>query len=157
MVDVFPRRNMIWIATTIGICLCLPVYLLANCKNDCTAFQKVLQTVGMFLFRMAMSFSFTNFILTQFELFPTQVRDMAVQVVSSTGYIAVSMVPIVSKLLLKAFNISVTECFLFNCLVILVLTYFIPETYDNPPPDIIEELRQFDDDEMVNSIHNETP
>ena len=137
MVDEFPRRRMIAIATTIGILLCLPVYFLANCKANCTPFQKVFQTLGLFLFRMAMSFSFTTFILTQFELFPTQVRDMAVQVVSSTGYVAVSMIPIVSKLLLKAFNISVTECFLFNCVVILILTYFIPETYNNPPPDII--------------------
>jgi hypothetical protein len=32
---------------------------------------------------------------------------MAVNVVASTGYIAVSMIPVVSKLLLKTFNISV--------------------------------------------------
>lgn len=80
---------------------------------------------------------------------------MAVQVISSTGYIAVSLIPVVSKLLLKAFNISVTQCFLFNCFVIMVLTYFIPETYNNPPPDIIEELCQEDDDD-VKSIDDDT-
>ena len=89
-----------------------------------------------------MSFTFTTFILTQFELFPTQVRGMAVQVVSATGYIAVAMIPVVSKLLLKAFNISAISCFLFNCVVIGILTYFIPETFNNPPPDVIEELNE---------------
>ncbi len=75
---------------------------------------------------MAMSFTFTTYILTQFELFPTQVRGMAVQIVSSSGYVAVSMIPVVSKLLLKTYNISAVSCFLFNCVVILFLTYFIP-------------------------------
>lgn len=87
---------------------------------------------------MAMSFTFTTYILTQFELFPTQVRGMAVQIVSSSGYIAVAMVPVVSKLLLKALNISVSQCFIFNCVVILILAYFVPETYNNPAPDMIE-------------------
>ena len=66
MVDDFPRRKMIWVATAVGICICIPVYLVTDCKNSCSPFQKVFQTVGLFLFRMAMSFSFTTFILTQF-------------------------------------------------------------------------------------------
>lgn len=138
MVDEFERRKMMMISTLIGIGLCLPVAILSNCSNNCTHFQQIFQTVGLFLFRMAMSFTFTTYILTQFELFPTQVRGMAVQIVSSSGYIAVAMVPVVSKLLLKALNISVSQCFIFNCVVILILAYFVPETYNNPAPDMIE-------------------
>lgn len=89
-----------------------------------------------------MSFTYTTFILTQFELFPTQARGIAVQVVSSTGYIAVSMVPVVSKLLLKTLDISAITCFVFNCGIILIIVCFIPETYNNPAPDMIEELSQ---------------
>ena len=51
---------------------------------------------------------------------------MAVQIVSSSGYVSVSMIPVVSKLVLKTYNISAISCFLFNCVVILFLTYFIP-------------------------------
>jgi hypothetical protein len=131
---------MLWVSVIIGILIGLPIAFVANCNETCTEFQQVFQSGGLFLFRMAMSFTFTTFILTQFELFPTQVRGMAVQIVSSSGYIAVSMIPVVSKLLLKAFNISAISCFIFNCFVILILTYFIPETYNNPPPDVIEEL-----------------
>lgn len=89
---------------------------------------------------MFMSFTYTTFILTQFELFPTQARGIAVQVVSSTGYLAVSMVPVVSKLVLKMFEVSVISCFVFNCLIIIVLSFYVPETYNNPAPDMIEEL-----------------
>jgi uncharacterized membrane protein len=131
---------MLWASVIIGILIGLPIAFLANCTETCTEFQQYFQSGGLFLFRMAMSFTFTTFILTQFELFPTQVRGMAVQIVSSSGYIAVSMIPVVSKLLLKAFNISAISCFIFNCFVILILTYFIPETFNNPPPDVIEEL-----------------
>lgn len=62
------------------------------------------------------------------------------QVVSSTGYVAVSLVPVISKLVLKTLDISVISCFLFNCGIILVIGWFIPETYNNPAPDMIEEL-----------------
>ena len=126
LVDDFQRRKMIFTATALGLCIGLPVAIVTNCRDDCSDFQRVFETVGLFVFRMAMSFSFTTYILTQYELFPTQVRGIAVQVVSSTGYLAVAMIPVVSKLLLRSFNISVPEFFVFNCLVILFLTYFIP-------------------------------
>lgn len=100
LVDDFERKKMIFGATTIGLIICIPVAIVTNCHDHCTPFQKVFETVGLFLFRVALSFSFTTFILTQYELFPTQVRGIAVQVVSSTGYLAVSMIPVISKLLL---------------------------------------------------------
>lgn len=133
---------MIWISVIVGVIIGIPVMFVSNCTDTCTQFQQIFQSAGLFLFRMAMSFTFTTYILTQFQLFPTQVRGMAVQVVSASGYIAVSMIPVVSKLLLKAFNISAISCFLFNCVVIAILTYFIPETFNNPPPDVIEQLNE---------------
>lgn len=63
-------------------------------------------------------------------------------VVASTGYVAVSMIPVVSKLMLKTFNISVVQFYVFNCVCILILAYFVPETYNNLAPDMIEELKE---------------
>jgi uncharacterized membrane protein len=129
---------MLFYSGAVGILIGIPVMFVSNCSDSCTPFQEMFQTAGLFLFRMAMSFTFTTFILTQFELFPTQVRGMAVQVISSTGYISVSLIPIVSKVLLKTFNISAISCFSFNCFIIIFLTIFIPETYQNPSPDVVE-------------------
>ena len=133
-------------STILALFVGVPVVFVANCEDNCTSFQSIFQTVGLFIFRMFMSFTYTTFILTQFQLFPTQARGIAVQVVSSTGYLAVSMVPVVSKLVLKMFDISVISCFVFNCLIILVLSFFVPETHNNPAPDMIEELAQLEQD-----------
>lgn len=57
---------MIFISTIIGICIGIPLIFVADCRSTCTEFQTVFQTIGLFAFRMAMSFTFTTFILTQY-------------------------------------------------------------------------------------------
>lgn len=66
MVDKFERKKMMLGSTCLAILVGLPVVLVSNCQEDCTKFQQIFQTVGLFLFRMLMSFTFTTFILTQF-------------------------------------------------------------------------------------------
>jgi zinc transporter ZupT len=57
--------------------------------------------------------------------------------VAASGFIGTISIPYISDALADR-GISVVTSFCVACIIVLVLTIFLPESHNIPPPDVIE-------------------
>lgn len=69
-------------------------------------------------------------------MFPTQIRSLAMQFTSSICTVAVIMTPPIQTFF-KAKGVSIIITFSISCLLIILATIKMPETYNTTPPEII--------------------
>lgn len=93
-----------------------------------------------FTFRMAVSLSSTVIYQANFESFPTQIRAVGVRFTVLLGTMAgVVEPPLVSWL--QRNEINTVYLFIVIAAIAFIPTLLMKETYNIPPPEIIEELR----------------
>lgn len=116
-----------------------PIFLFASCTNSveqCGVLSSVVQISGIFFFRFFVSIGYNVFYMAQFEMFPTQIRSLALQFTSSICTVAIIMAPHVQSFF-KAQGFSIIITFSISCILIILVLIKMPETYNLTPPEII--------------------
>lgn len=50
---------MIFVSTAIALVVAVPIAIFANCSEECTEFQQIFQTSGLFVFRLMTAIGFS--------------------------------------------------------------------------------------------------
>jgi hypothetical protein len=74
--------------------------------------------------------------MAQFEMFPTQIRSLAIQFTSSICTVAIIMAPYIQSFF-KAQGFSIFITFTVSCIMIILAAIKMPETFNTTPPEII--------------------
>jgi MFS family permease len=101
IVDHFERKQVIYLAQLLGIVVTLPIFIFASCGSsveECGVLSSVMQIVGLFLFRFFITVGYNFFYMAQYEMFPTQIRSIALQVTA-----VFSLLTFVASPLIQAF------------------------------------------------------
>ena len=101
---------------------------------------EVVQTVGLTVFKFFSSISYCFFYIMQYEIFPNQIRGLAIQVVCMPSYLATVTLPQIITLCDSA-SISIVFSFIACSAIVVALMALLPETFGVPPPEIIQELK----------------
>jgi hypothetical protein len=74
--------------------------MFASCSSDqqCDSLTEVVQTVGIFFYRFFVTISFNYFFMIQIEVFPSQIRALAMQVTGVAINFAILVTPSIKSL-----------------------------------------------------------
>jgi MFS family permease len=95
--------------------------------------------VAFFIISFIISAEFTFFYVYLTEVYPTQVRVIAISVVTVAGGITTSLADLIITLCENA-GFSVMIVFAIASFISILVSLKLPETFQTPPPDLIEEL-----------------
>lgn len=140
IIDSYPRKKMIFSTEVVSFGFALLLLLFFSCNEGCSPGEELFQTVGLFCFRFLTTITYNYFCMVQYEVFPNQVRGLALQGTSIASCIAVVVVPGV-MLWSKTVGLSIMASFGLSCLLAILFTVGLPETFGVGPPEMIEELR----------------
>lgn len=123
MVDTFSRNKTIITTESITLFVAVLLVLFTSCNdlNNCPDYLKTIQTVGLCILKFALSCSYNFFYLMQIEIFPNQVRGMALQVTAIAAYMAYILLPITISLC-KQYNVSIILLFAVLSVLIILAT-----------------------------------
>jgi hypothetical protein len=77
--------------------------------------------------------------MTQYEVFPNQIRPLGLQATAIASYSAVVITPYIMSWCRQA-GVSIIVVFALSCVLVIVAMIKMPETYGIPPPEMIKEL-----------------
>ena len=103
----------------------------------------------IFIFRYAITVEFTIFYVYLNELFPTQVRVLGFALLMVTGGLSLTFVPLLLEVCLEN-GVSIMAIFALLSGFSAFLSKYLPETINVPPPEIIEELRDDNNNDKKN-------
>ena len=90
----------------------MPIFLFASCSTSvevCGSAQSIIQICGIFVFRFFASLGYNFLYVNQYELFPTQIRVIALQFVGIAGTSSLVIGPIIQKIFENAgYSIIIT-------------------------------------------------
>ena len=101
--------------------------------------QILIQTAGLFTYRLGATIIYNFFSITKLEMFPTQIRPTASQVTAFGSMFSYVVIPWIQGWF-ESMELSVIYTFAISSIFSVVGTYFIPETYGLDPPEMIKEL-----------------
>jgi hypothetical protein len=116
-----------------------PIFFFASCNDSveqCGVLSSVVQISGIFLFRFFATTAYNISCMIQFEMFPTQVRSLALQFTSSIFTLAIVITPYVQSFF-KAKGYSIIITFTVSCVMVILAWIKMPETFNKIPPEII--------------------
>ena len=135
IIENLPRRRTQlggWAVSAI-IAALLFVFLPCMDEDHCGLWSKRIQTAGIFLYRMTTSATLNAFILSKTEIFPAQIKIVALQTEGIGNSLAFLFVPPVQSYL-ESVNVSVLILFVVIGVIGAILTCWLKETKDIPPP-----------------------
>jgi hypothetical protein len=97
VIDHFERKQVIYLAQFLGIITSIPIFIFASCGisvEECGVFSSVMQIVGLFIYRFFVTMGYNFFCMAQYEMFPTQIRSIAIQITGVFCTLAVVISPI---------------------------------------------------------------
>ena len=96
IVDNFRRKKVIIITSFLGVATSLLSFQFGACSSgqECSSFSLMIQTGGLFLFRFFITVCYNFFYMAQFEVFPTQVRAIALQLTAIFSQISIVVIPL---------------------------------------------------------------
>jgi hypothetical protein len=127
------------IVQILAILVSAPIFFFASCNDSvekCGVLSSVVQISGIFLFRLFATIGFNTFYMALFEMFPTQIRSLALQFTSSIFTLAIVITPHVQSFF-KAQGYSIFITFTVSCIMIILAWIKMPETFNTIPPEII--------------------
>lgn len=122
------RKSALYIAQVGGLLVSVPIFLFASCSTSvevCGQFQSIIQICGLFVFRFFASLGYNFFCINQFELFPTQIRVIAIQFIGVTGAISLIISPILQKIF-ENIGISIIATFLLANILMIITIMGLP-------------------------------
>jgi hypothetical protein len=128
IVDHLKRKQVIYLAQLLGIGITLPIFIFASCGSsveECGVLLSVIQIVGLFVFRFFITVGYNFFYMAQYEMFPTQIRSIALQVTVGFCTLAIVISPIIQKFF-EANGISMIVTFGVCCFLIIITTLLMP-------------------------------
>lgn len=140
IIDSYPRKKMILLTEAVSLGFALLLFFFFSCHENCSRGAQLFQTVGLFCFRFVTTLTYNYFCMVQYEVFPNQVRGLALQGTSIASGLAVVVVPTV-MVWSKTVGLSIMASFGLSCLLAIIFTVGLPETFGVEPPEMIEELR----------------
>lgn len=60
--------------------------------------MKYMQTLGIFLYRLCITVTYTFFYMIQYETYPAQILGLEIQVTSISSYLAIVFLPMIMKI-----------------------------------------------------------
>lgn len=137
---------MILLAQILGLIIALPILFFASCHDSvdvCGVLTSTLQIVGLFMFRSIITIGDCFFHMSQYEMFPTQIRSIALQVGAVFTALAIVVSPLIEGFMAEM-KVSMISTFCVSCVIITLLSFKMPETFKVIAPEIIKEL-QYED------------
>ena len=75
--------------------------------------------------------------MIQYEIFPNQVRGLALQTTAIASYTSVFLIPLIMTFCQRT-GISIIIFYAASCIFAFLFTLKLKETYGVPPPEVIE-------------------
>jgi hypothetical protein len=124
IINVMKRKSVLYFAQIGGLLVSIPIFLYASCSTSvdvCGSTKSYLQISGLFCYRFFASLTYNFFCVYQHELFPIQIKAIAIQFICLSGASVFIISPILQKWL-ENMGISITVTFwLTNILMILII------------------------------------
>jgi MFS family permease len=133
-----PRKKMVYFSTALSFIFVVPQYFASNCKDNCES-VKIVETISMFIFRVLLEVSYQTFYFIQNEIFPTQIRTLAILFTAITSNTVTIFIPLVADFN-ETHNYFLPCSFIVSGIFVMAATSQLRETLGVPPPEIIEEL-----------------
>lgn len=116
--------------------LIIPLFFSATCHQNCETIKTV-ETVSMVLYRIILEISYQAFYFMQNEIFPTQIRSLAILLTAIACNLVPVFVPLIN-VLNASFPLLFPSTFIVAGFIVILVTTQIRETLNVPPPEIIE-------------------
>ena len=150
------RKKVLYGSWIICIAFSFVVFLVFPCSEGdrCGEIDKLAQTVGIFIYRFFATVIFNTLCTVLTELYPSQIKAIAFQVLSIGNSLTYITVPPLQTYL-ESQNISVIISLVVVAVFGFILTFKIEETFGLDPPEMIEELKYEQSPEVKPGIHQE--
>ena len=136
------RKKALYVSWLVCTVFSLMVFVFFPCvdKSECGPMEKLAQTVGIFVYRFFATIIFNTLSTALTELYPSQVKAIALQFLSIGNNLTYVTVPPLQTFLENA-EVSVIISLVFVAFGGFCLTCGIRETFGVDPPEMIEELQ----------------
>ena len=122
------------LSSLIACLFAIPLVTVLSCEDkQCSQAEQGFQMCGLFILRFFANFSYTFFYLLKNEVFPSQIRMIAMQLTSIFSKLAIMLVPTIQQLM-EAAHLSIIWSFLTAAFLIGLLSLTLPETLGTNPP-----------------------
>jgi hypothetical protein len=128
IINVMKRKTVLYIAQVGGLLVSIPIFFYASCGTSvdiCGSTKSIIQISGMFVFRFFASLAYNFFCVNQYELFPTQIRVIAIQFIALTGASAVIISPVLQKWF-ENIGVSIIVTFWSANILMIFITMGLP-------------------------------